>query len=164
MGESTSPRWKRRSYDYENVSMTLGPGAGGGGASMASDYRRSLHGPRQMSDLGTRSRSRSRVGGATTAVPSSDYESTYMRYQPPAAAAGGGGLTKTSDTGYMQATPSSARPMSGYIYGHSYGGGGGTVYHGSDALNLGASAHPAPPPYSAKDVSARIRRYQQPES
>ena len=71
--------------------------------------------------------------------------------------------------------------MSGYIYGHSYGyhghvGGGGASGLGNvDGSGIGsglgiasgASIVPHPPPgYNAKDreVSARIRRYQQPES
>jgi len=68
------------------------------------------------------------------------------------------------------------RPMSGYIYGHSYGyhghvgsgiGSDGTGIGSGMGIASGASIVPHPPPgYNAKDreVSARIRRYQQPES
>jgi hypothetical protein len=153
----TSPRWRRRSYDPDYLS------------------RRTASASRPLSDLATtltssgsspastaasaalmRSRSRSRVqtGG------SSDYDpNSYLRYMSPS--------TYTT------------RPMSGYIYGHSYnpsgsgstgvpGTGTSTGYHvesnaGPTMQRMG-SAPPQPPPnYNAleREVSARVRRYQQ---
>ena len=153
--ESTSPRWRRRSYDYEGNSA-VGPGTS---ATMMSDYRRSMHSSRPMTDISARSRSRSRIGGG-------DYESAYLRYQSPTSSVKETTYTMPSAAA-TTSTTLGTRPMSGYIYGHSYGSG----YHVGSTLGIdttsapGMQPHP-PPGYNAKDreVSARIRRYQQPES
>ena len=100
-----------------------------------------------------RSRSRSRV---------SDYDpNAYLRYMSPASAA---------------SYATSTRPMSSYIYGHSYNpsttihnsselaasvgsGGGGGIMSGT---RMDSVPPQAPPNYNAMDreVSARVRRYQ----
>ena len=96
-----------------------------------------------------RSRSRSRV---------SDYDpNAYLRYMSPASAA---------------SYATSTRPMSSYIYGHSYNP--STTIHNSSELasgnvggvmsgtRMGSVPPQAPPNYNAMDreVSARVRRYQ----
>ena len=150
----TSPRWRRRSYDPEYISssrrVTTGSGSGGSNTSNTSVSR-------PLSDLASsmgnatstptssvlmRSRSRSRV--------SSEYDpNAYLRYMSPAA-------TSTYST--------PTRPMSSYIYGHSYNP--STTIHNDPGVTGGnrmGSAPPQPPPnYNAMDreVSARVRRYQ----
>ena len=161
-GSGTSPRWRRRSYDPDYITNRR-PGGGappvisGVGTSNSrplSDMASAIANPSSSSSVLMRSRSRSRVG-------SSDYDTTggssgnYLRYVSPSASS------------YATTT----RPMSGYIYGHSYvpststldssvsTGGGPRLGSAPPA----SSQQPQPPPnYNAMDreVSARIRRYQ----
>ena len=182
VSEATSPRWRRRSYDYDTNTM-LG--------NIGGDYRRSTHGQGLSGSMaGTaRSRSRSRVGNFASVGEFDSLASPYLRYTSPAAAATAS-VNESNAYNITSSVPSAAgltstvnqtRPMSGYIYGHSYGyhghvGGGGASGLGNvDGSGIGsglgiasgASIVPHPPPgYNAKDreVSARIRRYQQPES
>ncbi len=108
----------------------------------------------------TRSRSRSRV-------PTGDIDTSYMRYVPQPS-----GIMHTTSAGQVAGSmrPASGsstlsnRPMSsGYLYGHA-----ASMYAGfhwpqsSDQV-----PNPPPPGYglrSEREVSARIRRYQPPES
>ena len=171
VSEATSPRWRRRSYDYDTNTM-LG--------NVGGDYRRSMHGGIAASVVGSgRSRSRSRGGNFTSAGDFDSMNSPYLRYNSP-----GTGTTLNEANTYnlssaatgLSSAVNATRPMSGYIYGHSYGyhghvgssiGSDGTGIGSGMGIASGASIVPHPPPgYNAKDreVSARIRRYQQPES
>jgi hypothetical protein len=153
------------------------------------DYRRSLHGG-LTAVSSARSRSRSRGSPLTSGGSEFDsMSSPYLRYTSPATSAMNeansynlSSVSSVSSGTGLSAGSSITRPMSGYIYGHSYGyhgghvGGGSNVGGGGDAgaglgsgmgIASGVSIVPHPPPgYNAKDreVSARIRRYQQPES
>ena len=173
VSEATSPRWRRQSYDYDTNTM-LG--------NVGGDYRRSMHGGLSATMVGSaRSRSRSRGGNFASVSEFDSVASPYLRYTSPATATMNDANSYNMSSAVSSATGLSSasnptRPMSGYIYGHSYG------YHGhvgsgigSDGSGIGsgmgiasgASIVPHPPPgYNAKgrEVSARIRRYQQPES
>lgn len=169
--EATSPGWRRRSYDpdvdYGLVSRRVPP------TSVTSSFGRpltELTGGTASTSAGmtpatlalTRSRSRSRVSA-------SELESPYMRYVTPTVGTIHG--TATSLAGGMRPNTGSSvlsnRPMSsGYLYGHtpSYGG-----YHWPSSQGVGGTDMvPNPPPgynlRSEREVSARIRRYQPPES
>jgi hypothetical protein len=154
----TSPRWRRRSYDPDYISTrrTNQPGvAVSSGAPSTtrplSDLASSIANTSNTSTSSVlmRSRSRSRV---------SDYDpNAYLRYMSPASAA---------------SYATSTRPMSSYIYGHSYNP--STTIHNSSELasgsvggvmsgtRMGSVPPQAPPNYNAMDreVSARVRRYQ----
>ena len=173
VSEATSPRWRRRSYDYDTNAM-LG--------NVGGDYRRSMHGGLATSMVGSaRSRSRSRGSNFASVGEFDSMASPYLRYTSPATAT----LNEANSYNISSAVSSApglssasnpTRPMSGYIYGHSYGyhghvgsgiGSDGTGIGSGMGIASGASIVPHPPPgYNAKDreVSARIRRYQQPES
>ncbi len=166
----TSPRWRRRSYDPDymsrrSASTTRPPlsdlvgSATAGGVGTGGSV--SPAGASASSVL-MRSRSRSRV--------TTEYDpNAYLRYMSPS-------------------SYSTTRPISGYIYGHSYSpstaGGGMSMTGSAGASNTMSSYHtdptisatstmarmgaqgtpPGPPPnYNAMDreVSARVRRYQQ---
>ena len=158
----TSPRWRRRSYDPEYLSSRRSAAAATGtaattsGSRPLSDLAASLvNSPQTSASASTtssvlmRSRSRSRV-------PQTDYDpNAYLRYVSPSAGS------------------STYRPMSGYIYGHSYIPTTTSLHttgleqsgqrFGSAPPATGGSSAPQPPPnYNAMDreVSARIRRYQ----
>ena len=177
VSEATSPRWRRRSYDYDTNTM-LG--------NVGGDYRRSMHGGGGLSATmvgSARSRSRTRGGNFASVGEYDTMASPYLRYTSPSTATLNdansyniSSVAVSSSAGVNPAT-NQTRPMSGYIYGHSYGYHGGHVGSsiGNDGNGIGsgigiasgASIVPHPPPgYNAKDreVSARIRRYQQPES
>ena len=130
---STSPRWRRRSYDHDSDYLRYQRRT----SRPISDY------PAPSSSAATsaalnRSRSRSRV---------SDYDA-YTRREP-------------TESSYLS-TYSSRPSQSNYLYGHSYsnyheggnGGGGGEVTM--------VSRQPRPPEYppQSAEVSARTRRYQ----
>lgn len=148
----TSPRWRRRSYDPDYLTRrTQGSSTSSLGSRPLSDLAASLANS-QASSVLMRSRSRSRVPAT------SDYDpNAYLRYVSPSSSY-------------------TARPMSGYIYGHSYIP-TTTSLHNNMEQRLGSappavstaaatgngSTGPQPPPnYNAMDreVSARIRRYQ----
>merc|ERR1719500_652439 len=129
---STSPRWRRRSYDHDSDYLRYQRRT----SRAISDY------PAPSSSAATsaalnRSRSRSRV---------SDYDA-YTRREP---------------TDSYLSTYSSRPSQSNYLYGHSYsnyheGGGGG----GGGEVTM-VSRQPRPPEYppQSAEVSARTRRYQ----
>jgi hypothetical protein len=108
-----------------------------------------------------RSRSRSRVSA-------SELESPYMRYAAPSSVTAHVTSAASLMSGMRPGTGSSgltSRPMSsGYLYGHApstYG-----TYHSymtSTGGDIASHAPHAPPGYNAREreVSARIRRYQQ---
>ena len=117
----------------------------------------------------SRSRSRGSTGGSDAAY---DY---LNRYHPP---------PKVDPTphagGYSTLQHSTARPMSGYIYGHSYssaagmpGGGGGMAQGYHPTSTIAGSHHQLDPavgvgqagPHPHESVGLRVRRqFQQPES
>ena len=160
-GSGTSPRWRRRSYDPDYITNRR-PGGGqpvisGGGSSNSrplSDMASTIVNPSSSSSVLMRSRSRSRVGSSDYDTTSGGSGSNYLRYVSPSASS----------------YPTTTRPISGYIYGHSYvpsasaldssvSAGGGPRLGSAPP----ASTQPQPPPnYNAMDreVSARIRRYQ----
>merc|ERR1719225_2317937 len=157
VSEATSPRWRRRSYDYDTNTM-LG--------NVGGDYRRSMHGGLSATMVGSaRSRSRSRGGNFASVSEFDSVASPYLRYTSPATATMNDANSYNMSSAVSSATGLSSasnptRPMSGYIYGHSYG------YHGHVGSGIGsgmgiasgASIVPHPPPgYNAKDreVSAR---------
>ena len=163
----TSPRWRRRSYDPEYISSrrsTSGGSSGGSGLVASTSVSAggvSGSANRPLSDLAysmaanttsatssalMRSRSRTRV--------SSEYDpSAYMRYMSPASAVSSTYTTQT-------------RPMSSYIYGHSYTPSTTTIHTDSQGVvtvtRMGSVPPQPPPNYNAMDreVSARVRRYQ----
>ena len=163
--EATSPGWRRRSYDPDvdyNVASRRAPTA-----SVTSSFGRPLT---DLTGTGSaaasltpaalalaRSRSRSRVSA-------SELESSYMRYVAPSTA--NTHVTSSSLISGMRPGAGSSgltsRPMSsGYLYGHgpaTYGG-----YHYVSPVTGGDLPPHAPPGYNAREreVSARIRRYQQ---
>ena len=116
-----SPRWRRRSYDYEQMMMS----SDGGGAATRPPMPRGpgiRSSPSSHSQSGTtatdyggsavagvaRSRSRTRMS-------MSEYE-PYNRYSNTSSSSLGGGA---GSAGVLQA---STRPVSNYMYGHSYTG------------------------------------------
>ncbi len=159
----TSPRWRRRSYDPEYLSRRNAAAAAAASSRPLGDLASSAAGVGPTSSVLMRSRSRSRV--------STEYDpNAYLRYMSPSSA--------SSTSAY------STRPMSSYMYGHSayspaasatssgstlssYHGGGGGLDSGvgsSGRLGSAPPGGPQPPPnYNAMDreVSARVRRYQQ---
>ena len=180
----TSPRWRRRSYDPDYLSTrrtasvassgTSGIGVSTVGSRPLSDLAASLvNSPASAgstsatSSVLMRSRSRSRV-------PPSEYDpNAYLRYMSPSA-------TATAAAG---ASTYTTRPMSGYIYGHSYIPTTTSIHTTMDPAgqrygsapppsgvnpasgsnpNSGSVVPQPPPNYNAMDreVSARIRRYQ----
>ena len=164
--EATSPGWRRRSYDPDvdyNVATRRVPTV----ASVTSSFGRPLT---DLTSTGSaaanltpaalalaRSRSRSRVSA-------SELESSYMRYVAPSTA--NTHVTPSSLISGMRPGAGSSgltsRPMSsGYLYGHGPGTYGG--YHYVSPVTGGDLPPHAPPGYNAREreVSARIRRYQQ---
>ena len=146
----TSPRWRRRSYDPDYItSRRPGPAISSSNSrplsDMASTIAPTTSSSTASSSVLMRSRSRSRV----------DYDaSSYLRYVSPSSAY-------------------ASRPISGYIYGHSYVPNTAIETTSTAGPRLGSappvasavasSQQPQPPPnYNAMDreVSARIRRYQ----
>ena len=134
----TSPRWRRRSYDPEYLTTSRGRNTGSAGSSAATAANSGISNNRPLSDLaaslvnsqaisasggggssvGTsgstssvlmRSRSRSRV-------PSEYDPNAYLRYVSPVSASSAYSSSGIGNTGSGNTT----RPMSGYIYGHSY--------------------------------------------
>ena len=155
-----------RSYDPDYISTrrTNQPGAAVSSSGAPSSTTRPLSdlassiantSNTSTSSVLMRSRSRTRV---------SDYDpNAYLRYMSPASAA---------------SYSTSTRPMSSYIYGHSYNpsttihnsselatsgssGGGGVMSGGTRMGSVGPPPQ-APPNYNVMDreVSARVRRYQ----
>ena len=168
-GTTTSPRWRRRSYDPDYITTSGVGGAGSRRTPMGANVpaTASTSNSRPLSDMAStisnasssssvlmRSRSRSRVSGGSG---SSDYDSNYLRYVSPSAS---------------YAASAASRPISGYIYGHSYVPSGTSTLDPSGSAGGGqrlgsvppsSQQQPQPPPnYNAMDreVSARIRRYQ----
>ena len=163
--EATSPGWRRRSYDPDvdyNVGRRV-PTA----TSMTSSFGRPLTdltgnggastGLTPASLALARSRSRSRVSA-------SEIETTptsYMRYVAPVTTSS---LLSSLRPGSATGTSGmSSRPISsGYLYSH--GPGTYVGYHYVSSVTGGGELPPhAPPSYSGREreVSARIRRYQQ---
>ena len=181
-----SPRWRRRSYDYENM-----PGAGPPQAQTAMATIRTTTGSgRPLSELASgMARSRSRSRAPTEYTDHGGHGQQHPPPPPPApppttssiyhhhryAGVGGG-----HQIGY--------RPASNYMYGHAYGGYHIPMGHSAAAVPsssaavsaadvvVGTSAgmgipgssgqpmEPHPPPaYSRSDreISARLRRYHQ---
>ena len=157
-GTTTSPRWRRRSYDPDYMTTS---GSAGSRRTPINTSAVSTSNSRPLSDMAStisnasssvlmRSRSRSRVSGGVD----SGYDSNYLRYVSPSAS--------------YAASAAATRPISGYIYGHSYvPSGTGSNLDPAGGQRLGSappqSQQPQPPPnYNAMDreVSARIRRYQ----
>ena len=158
--EATSPGWRRRSYDPD-VDYNVASRRVQTASSVTSSFGRPLTdltggagGATAASLALARSRSRSRVSA-------SELEPTYMnRYMTPTVTTPS---TLLSSLRPASATSSSSRPMSsGYLYSH--GPGAYTGYHYVGSVSGGADLPPhAPPGYSGREreVSARIRRYQQ---
>ena len=134
-GGSTSPRWRRRSYDHD------------------SDFVRYQRRSRPLSDYPTTSTAMTNSAGpsasaaaALTRSRSRSRVSEYDSYRGP------------GDGGYLVGTYSS-RPGAGYLYGHSY------YHDSSDdsgRLATSSVRHPRPPDYPplSAEVSGRARRYQ----
>ncbi len=177
----TSPGWRRRSYDpdvdYNMASrrlpsssvtssfgrpltdLTSSSSSSGLGSSVSGMTASGATGGMTPASLAlARSRSRSRVSA-------SELESPYMRYATPSSVTAHVTSAASLISGMRPGTGSSgltSRPMSsGYLYGHApatYG-----TYHSYMTSTGGDMAPHAPPGYNAREreVSARIRRYQQ---
>ena len=178
-----SPRWRRRSYDYENM-----PGSGPPQAQAAMATVRTTGSGRPLSELASgmaRSRSRSRAPTEYTDHGGGGHGQQHPPPPPPAP-------PPTSSAIYHHhrygGHPMGYRPASNYMYGHTYAGYHIPMGHSSAAAPTSAAAvsaanavaaastgmgipgaagqpmEPHPPPaYSRSDreISARLRRYHQ---
>ena len=166
-----SPRWRRRSYDYEAMEYARA-GSMGPPQTAVATVRTTGNG-RPLSELASgisRSRSRSRVPqGAeydhsqhppppSVPPPASAYHHRYV--QPPVASGPAAGYRPANSYMYAHSAyagyhiPQSGMPTGDGQAGAGQGGGGGPVGH--------MEPHP-PPAYSRSDreISARLRRYHQ---
>lgn len=176
-----SPRWRRRSYDYENM-----PGAGPPQTQAAMATVRTTGSGRPLSELASgmaRSRSRSR------APAEYDLHGQQQQQHPPPPPPAPPPTSTIYHHHRYGGHPMGYRPASNYMYGHTYAGYHIPMGHSSAAapsssavpvsaadVVAGASTgmgipgaagqhmEPHPPPaYSRSDreISARLRRYHQ---
>ena len=164
-GGSTSPSWRRRSYDYDHV---MDYGAGGSRhppppAPTSAGGRSISAAPQGTATVGlSRSRSRPRVS-------MTEYEPNYRYGAVPSSVSTGSAPSASP----MVTSNITYRPLTNYTYHGAYPGTGyhqlsdhgvgHTVGHTVGGEMEGSGVVPQPPPaYNSRDreVGARIRRYQ----
>jgi hypothetical protein len=133
-GGSTSPRWRRRSYDHD------------------SDFVRYQRRSRPLSDYPTTSAAMASSAGPSASAAALTRSRSRSRVSEYDAYRGGG------DGGSYLVGTYTSRPGAGYLYGHSY------YHDSSEDSGRLASTvrHPRPPDYPplSAEVSGRTRRYQ----